>query len=48
MPEMGALGYPEFQLVTTGLGRSVETTGESMEAQIIFGLLILVVFAPSR
>jgi hypothetical protein len=21
---MGALGYPEFQLVTSGLGRSVE------------------------
>ena len=25
LPEMGALGYPEFQLVTSGLGRSVET-----------------------
>jgi Amt family ammonium transporter len=24
LPEMGALGYPEFQLVTSGLGRSVE------------------------
>ncbi len=24
IPEMGALGYPEFQLVTAGLGRSVE------------------------
>jgi Amt family ammonium transporter len=24
LPEMGALGYPEFQLVTAGLGRSVE------------------------
>ena len=24
LPEMGALGYPEFQLVTPGLGRSVE------------------------
>src|SRR5207245_2146713 len=27
LPEMGALGYPEFQLVTPGLGRSVETGG---------------------
>src|SRR5216684_5580364 len=26
LPEMGALGYPEFQLVTAGLGRSVEVT----------------------
>jgi Amt family ammonium transporter len=24
LPEMGALGYPEFQLVSAGLGRSVE------------------------
>jgi len=24
LPEMGALGYPEFQLVSPGLGRSVE------------------------
>ena len=24
LPEMGALGYPEFQLVTSGLGRSIE------------------------
>jgi Amt family ammonium transporter len=24
LPEMGALGYPEFQLVTAGLGRSME------------------------
>ncbi|MGH7865276.1 MAG: ammonium transporter, partial [Candidatus Binataceae bacterium] len=24
LPEMGALGYPEFQLVTAGLGRSIE------------------------
>jgi Amt family ammonium transporter len=24
LPEMGALGYPEFQLVTAGLGRSVD------------------------
>jgi Amt family ammonium transporter len=24
LPEMGALGYPEFQLVTPGLGRSIE------------------------
>jgi Amt family ammonium transporter len=24
LPEMGALGYPEFQLVTTGTGRSVD------------------------
>jgi Amt family ammonium transporter len=24
LPEMGALEYPEFQLVTSGLGRSVE------------------------
>ncbi len=28
LPEMGALGYPEFQLVTPGLGRSVETAGD--------------------
>ena len=27
LPEMGALGYPEFQLVTPGLGRSIETGG---------------------
>src|SRR6266481_639702 len=27
LPEMGALGYPEFQLVTPGLGRSVEIGG---------------------
>ncbi|MGH7933141.1 MAG: ammonium transporter [Candidatus Binataceae bacterium] len=26
LPEMGALGYPEFQLVTSGLGRSIEVT----------------------
>jgi Amt family ammonium transporter len=26
LPEMGALGYPEFQIVTAGLGRSVEVT----------------------
>ncbi|MGH7781062.1 MAG: ammonium transporter [Candidatus Binataceae bacterium] len=26
LPEMGAVGYPEFQLVTSGLGRSVEVT----------------------
>ena len=26
LPEMGALGYPEFQLVTPGLGRSIEIT----------------------
>ncbi|HUY17731.1 MAG TPA: ammonium transporter [Candidatus Binataceae bacterium] len=26
LPEMGALGYPEFQLVTAGLGRSMEVT----------------------
>jgi len=26
LPEMGGLGYPEFQLVTAGLGRSVEVT----------------------
>jgi ammonium transporter, Amt family len=26
LPEMGALGYPEFQMVTAGLGRSVEVT----------------------
>jgi Amt family ammonium transporter len=24
LPEMGALGYPEFQMVTPGLGRSIE------------------------
>jgi ammonium transporter, Amt family len=24
LPEMGALGYPEFQLVTAGLGRSID------------------------
>ncbi len=28
LPEMGALGYPEFQLVTPGLGRSIEIAGE--------------------
>ncbi len=28
LPEMGALGYPEFQLVTPGLGRSVESAAE--------------------
>jgi ammonium transporter, Amt family len=28
LPEMGALGYPEFQLVSPGLGRSVEVVGE--------------------
>jgi len=27
LPEMGALGYPEFQLVMAGTGRSVETGG---------------------
>jgi Amt family ammonium transporter len=27
LPEMGALGYPEFQLVMPGTGRSVETGG---------------------
>jgi Amt family ammonium transporter len=27
LPEMGALGYPEFQLVTPGLGRSVDIGG---------------------
>jgi Amt family ammonium transporter len=27
LPEMGALGYPEFQLVTPGLGRSVDMGG---------------------
>ncbi len=27
LPEMGALGYPEFQLVTPGLGRSIEIAG---------------------
>ena len=27
LPEMGAVGYPEFQLVTPGLGRSIETGG---------------------
>jgi Amt family ammonium transporter len=27
LPEMGALGYPEFQLVTPGLGRSIEVGG---------------------
>lgn len=26
LPETGALGYPEFQLVTAGLGRSVDVT----------------------
>jgi Amt family ammonium transporter len=26
LPEMGALGYPEFQLVTAGLGRSLDVT----------------------
>lgn len=28
LPEMGALGYPEFQLVTPGLGRSVEVAAD--------------------
>ena len=28
LPEMGAVGYPEFQLVTQGLGRSVESAAE--------------------
>jgi Amt family ammonium transporter len=28
LPEMGALGYPEFQLVTPGLGRSVDVIAE--------------------
>jgi ammonium transporter, Amt family len=28
LPEMGALGYPEFQLVTAGLGRSVDIGAE--------------------
>jgi ammonium transporter, Amt family len=28
LPEMGALGYPEFQLVTPGLGRSVEIAAD--------------------
>ncbi|MGH7948827.1 MAG: ammonium transporter, partial [Candidatus Binataceae bacterium] len=28
LPEMGALGYPEFQLVTAGLGRSIEVAAQ--------------------
>jgi Amt family ammonium transporter len=28
LPEMGALGYPEFQLVTSGTGRSVEVAAD--------------------
>jgi Amt family ammonium transporter len=28
LPEMGALGYPEFQLVTAGLGRSVDVAAD--------------------
>jgi Amt family ammonium transporter len=28
LPEMGALGYPEFQLVTMGLGRSIEVAAD--------------------
>jgi len=28
LPEMGAVGYPEFQLVTAGLGRSVDISGQ--------------------
>src|SRR6266436_6740533 len=28
LPEMGALGYPEFQLVTSGLGRSTEIAAD--------------------
>ncbi len=28
LPEMGALGYPEFQLVTSGLGRSIEVAAD--------------------
>ncbi|MGA7869767.1 MAG: ammonium transporter [Candidatus Binatus sp.] len=28
LPEMGALGYPEFQLVTSGLGRSIDVAAD--------------------
>jgi Amt family ammonium transporter len=28
LPEMGALGYPEFQLVSAGLGRSLEVAND--------------------
>jgi len=28
LPEMGALGYPEFQLVSPGLGRSIESAAD--------------------
>jgi Amt family ammonium transporter len=28
LPEVGALGYPEFQLVTPGLGRSLDVVGD--------------------
>jgi Amt family ammonium transporter len=28
LPEMGALGYPEFQLVSAGLGRSIEMAAD--------------------
>jgi ammonium transporter, Amt family len=28
LPEMGALGYPEFQLITHGVGRSVEAVAD--------------------
>jgi Amt family ammonium transporter len=28
LPEMGALGYPEFQLVTAGTGRSLEAVAD--------------------
>jgi Amt family ammonium transporter len=28
LPKMGALGYPEFQLVTAGTGRSVEVAAD--------------------
>jgi Amt family ammonium transporter len=28
LPEVGALGYPEFQLVTSGLGRSIEVAAD--------------------
>ncbi len=42
---MGALGYPEFQLVTPGLGRSVDMGGRAMTASILFGLAFLALFA---
>ena len=50
LPEMGALGYPEFQLVTSGLGRSVEVARTRRRIRIMdranrLWVMMLVVFA---